>query len=66
MRPWRSRRRRCWWPGWAELLAVLTVLPGAGVLAVAVGGVAAALWLAFLWVDRAAFAVDRFHVGGLA
>ena len=48
------------------LLALVTFLPGGRGLAIAGGGLAAALWLAFLWVDRAAFGIYRFHVGGLA
>jgi membrane-anchored protein YejM (alkaline phosphatase superfamily) len=50
----------------AAFLAGLTFLPGGRALAVGLGAAGAALWLAFLWVDRAAFAVYRFHVGGLA
>jgi hypothetical protein len=47
-------------------LAMLSLLPGAAsVLRWLAPAVAAAL-LAFLWVDSAAFATYRFHVGGLA
>ncbi len=47
-------------------VAALTFLPAGWVLALATGAAGAATWLAFLWVDRAAFALYRFHVGGLA
>jgi len=45
---------------------LITFLPGGGWLEGAIAPVGAAALLGFLWVDRAAFATYRFHVGGLA
>lgn len=60
----------------APVVATVTLLGGVGALATLLPGgaalvrwlfpVVAALLLGFLWVDRAAFATYRFHVGGLA
>lgn len=52
-------------PG-AALLWGLAFIPGGRLAAVVLGAIGTALWLAFLWVDRAAYGVYRFHVGGLA
>jgi uncharacterized protein len=46
--------------------AAVTLVPGGALLVRWLAPVLAAALLGFLWVDRAAFATYRFHVGGLA
>ncbi len=50
----------------AAACAATSLLPGGATLVRWLAPAVAAALLAFLWLDRAAFATYRFHVGGLA